>query len=102
MKEYSELMTNWHQRYPHLRAPTRHAIDTLNNYVKTGNILDGFIVAMLANDLKKAVERADNENINTIPSLVVYMKYELPPISWGHYDNIDDWQERIRINSNDT
>lgn len=97
MKTYERLMKDWHEKYPHLQPPTRYAIEAINRYIMHGDIQGSFITAVLANDLKNAVSNADNENINTIPALVVYLTWNVPAYAWGDYDNLDDYRARLRI-----
>jgi hypothetical protein len=51
---------------------------------------------VLANDLQNAVSRADNQNINTLPGLVVYCTNYIPMQAWGSYENIDEWLDKKR------
>jgi len=95
MKTYEELMINWHQKYPHLRPPTRYAIEAINRYAEHGLMPGSFITSVLASDLKNAVYNADNENINTLPALIAYLRWNVPAICWGSYDKIDSYRDRM-------
>ena len=70
------------------------AIDMyLNNYLPPGD----FLTAVICNDLKGAVGRADDFNIRNIPAIVAYFYNEAPSISWGSKEKMKAWLENENI-----
>lgn len=63
------LLLYWHRRIP------------------TG----GFLEAVLANDLREAVGRADSVNIRCIPGIVRFITQQLPAESWGSRKAVEAW-----------
>ena len=58
-----------------------------DNRIATG----GFLRAVLANDLNGAIFRADDESLGAIPSLVRWIREELPIESWGTVERVNLW-----------
>ena len=50
-----------------------------------------FLQAVIANDLREAVFRADDENIELIPVYVMFLHLEAPASSWGSHEAYDEW-----------
>ena len=70
-----------------------HMVDPINLYVNQGVLLSGFLEAIICNNLKGAVGRADDENIKNIPAFVDYFYNKAPSICWGSYEKMIIWQK---------
>jgi hypothetical protein len=55
-----------------------------------------FVRAILCNDLKGAVGRADIFNMKAIPAIVSYCYNVIPAASWGSEAKMEAWLERYR------
>ncbi len=50
-----------------------------------------FLEAVLNNDLKEAINRADDINRNRIHSYIAWLYNEVPSGSWGYENAVSDW-----------
>lgn len=73
-------------------------IESLRAYMWTGRPTGGFLRAVLENDLKQTVMRADHENIHAIPAIVAIMYNELPAQAQGNAERVDMWIQRGGVN----
>ncbi|MGD8305123.1 MAG: hypothetical protein PVF17_00585 [Ignavibacteria bacterium] len=64
---------------------------SLRNYLNFGTKPGSFLTALLANDLKNAVTKADDENILLIREYVRWLIFNAPDESWGTYDKVNAW-----------
>jgi hypothetical protein len=60
----------------HLRA-------SIDAYVKDGRETGGFLRAVLENDLREAIGRADHVNVWLLPHIVSYLYNRVPSHVWG-------------------
>lgn len=51
----------------------------------------GFVAAVLSNDLKNAVGRADGRNRECIPDIVSHLYNNVPATCWGSVENYKAW-----------
>ena len=65
--------------------------ESLENYLMHGLEPGGFLTAVLANDLFRAVGRADHWNKTNIHHIVVEINRVMPAMSFGSYDHVKDW-----------
>lgn len=56
-----------------------------------------FGMAIITNDLKQAVMRADHININHIPQIVQWFYNYAPAQCWGSVENAENWKGRCTI-----
>lgn len=66
-------------------------LDALNGYIEHGYQVGHFLRAVLENDLKGAVDRADDVNIKVLPAYVVYLYNEAPAGCWGSKERVQNW-----------
>jgi hypothetical protein len=66
---------------------------SLDRYVLSGCPVGGFLTAVLSNDLKAAVSRADEENYALLHSIVAYCYCRLPSICWGSPTKYTNWMK---------
>ncbi len=53
-----------------------------------------FLTAVIDNDLKEAVAKADDVNVKNIPAFVAYLYHEADPDCWGTPERRKAWLER--------
>jgi len=63
----------------------------LKRYTRQGIKPGDFLCAVIRNDLRGAVERADDEMIHVIPAIVEYLYNHAPIGCWGHPGAIETW-----------
>ena len=74
------------------RVPDR-MMASLRGYIKHGHPVGGFLFAVLTNNLKEAVGRADSENLANLPAYVGYLYNEAPAACWGSEAKVKAWLE---------
>lgn len=81
---------------PDSRLCPPHIRESIDAYVKDGRQTGSFLEAVLANDLKEAIGRADEDNLDALPHIVCYLYNEVPSIAWGspkkvsaHFDRME-------------
>jgi hypothetical protein len=73
----------------------------LTRYVDNGIKPGGFLTAVISNDLREAVWRADGENLAKLPAYVAWLYNEAPKGCWGSRENMQRWMESFRENSDE-
>lgn len=68
-----------------------HMKSALSDYVEKGLPPGGFLTAVICNDLKEAVGRADSENLRNLPAFVRYFYNEAPSSCWGSTERLLAW-----------
>lgn len=68
-----------------------HMRDAVRRYVEDGIEPGGFLKAVLCNDLKGAVIRADNINKKNIVNWVHFVIWELPGLCQGSEEKYKNW-----------
>jgi len=63
-------------------------------HIERGRPCGHFTTAVLDNDLKEAVGRADDENIVVLPLIVSWLYNNAPSGCWGSREKRKDWQLR--------
>lgn len=59
----------------------------VNDHIKPGD----FLCAIICNDLKEAVGKADEENMANLPAFVAYFYNETPFNCWGSKERLEAW-----------
>lgn len=70
-----------------------HMMKAINEYVKHGKPLGGFLRAVFANDLRRAICKADEDNAPILKTYVAYVHWEIPDCCHGSYEAIDQWMK---------
>ena len=65
----------------------------LKRYVEQRVLPGDFLTAVLENDLREAVGRADDENMANLPAYVGYCHNEIPSTCWGSPEKVRAWLE---------
>jgi hypothetical protein len=71
-------------------APPK-VVDAIKRYVDSRLPPGGFVTAVLANDLRESLVRADHINRHYIREIVTYCWNEIPASCWGSYEKVDMW-----------
>jgi hypothetical protein len=71
-----------------------HCQNGLRSYVLNGNIPGGFLQAVICNNLKEAVSRADDVNVKVLPNYVMFLYNYVPDTCWGSSEAMKAWKER--------
>ena len=66
-------------------------MESLRHYIDQGIAPGDFLSAVLKNDLKEAVGRADLENMQNLPAYVGYLYNEAPALCWGSPELFNGW-----------
>jgi hypothetical protein len=78
--------------YPHLRERVpEHTAGAIDAFIATGQPVGGFVNAVLTNDLFRAFDRADPENIAHMQDIVTYVYNEAPMGCYGNQETVDAW-----------
>lgn len=70
---------------PHMMAAMKH-------YVATGQVSSDFLIAVIENDLKRAVQHADDHNKHIIYLYVMWFYNRAPMACWGRRIVDIKWQ----------
>jgi hypothetical protein len=70
---------------PHMMAAMKH-------YVATGQVSSDFLISVIENDLKKAVQHADDRNKHIIYLYVMWFYSRAPMVCWGSPMNRIMWK----------
>ena len=61
-------------------------------WVRYGNRPDHFLLSILTNNLKLAVDYADDTNITKLVAWVHFCYWHLPSLCWGSIERVDNWK----------
>lgn len=85
MQENAELKNaNWSLIPEHCR-------EGLERYIREGVETGSFLMAVLENDLRRAVECADFVNRQTLPGYVMFLNNYAPSGCWGSPQKVGRW-----------
>jgi hypothetical protein len=68
-----------------------HMHDGYIRYLLAGIEPGGFLVAVLANDLRAAVQRADPINQHALAAHIDFLCTAAPAAAWGSYAHVQGW-----------
>jgi len=80
-------MTNIHD-YSKISPTT---MGGLKRYIENRIEGGGFLTAVLSNNLKEAIGRADNWNLETLLIIVCWLYNEAPSDCWGSPEKVSAW-----------
>lgn len=69
-------------------------VDAIQGYIRHGWHPGDFLSAVIGNDLKEAVTRADDDNLRNLPAFVAYFYNEAPAACWGSPEKQREWLAR--------
>lgn len=70
-----------------------HCQGGLRRYIEEGCQTGDFLYAVLTNNLRRAVEKADDVNRAAIASYVVFLFNAAPSQCWGSAKRVEEWIE---------
>jgi len=68
-----------------------HMIVALRRYIDEHCPVEGFLTAVLSNNLREACRRADEENLANLPAFVAYLYNAAPGDCWGSPEKVEEW-----------
>lgn len=68
----------------------------IERYVQAGIPPGDFLTAVICNDLREAVGRADDINLKNLPAYVAYFHNEVPGLAWGSKEKMQAWMAARR------
>lgn len=71
-----------------------HLSEGLDLHVLHGLPTGSFLRAVLTNDLREALARADDKALAALPAIVGWLYNEAPAGCWGSAEKADRWQHR--------
>lgn len=71
-------------------------ISSLLEYALRGRPTGGFLRAVLSNNLRETIARADHENLAVLKEIVTFVYMELPEPCWGSDERVTAWLERFQ------
>jgi len=69
--------------------------DAIKLYLERGIEPGDFLSAVICNDLREAVGRADDVNIYNLPAYVNFFYNHAPHGCWGSPENMKAWMEKF-------
>ena len=75
-----ETIEYYTDKYPAIPVST---IEAIINYIQNGYIPGGFVTAVLQNNLKEAIGRADQFNQQCLRDIVMFICWEIPANTHG-------------------
>ena len=84
-------MEDMREKYP--TAPI-HILDSIRRYADDHIPTGGFLTAVLTNDLREALGRADTSSQIGLFDIVRYCHWEIPGNCWGSPEKVEAWLER--------
>ena len=71
-------------------------------YAAHGILPGGFLRCIIQNDLRGAVQEADDENVHLLAAYVSFFHNELPAPCWGSNEKMRLWHESFKEIASDT
>lgn len=68
-----------------------HMMSILKRYIFKGVAPGSFLTSVIENDLEKAVNRADDYNLQAIPAFVFLLYNYCPADCWGSREQMNKW-----------
>ena len=72
-------------------AVPEHLHEGLIEYLAARRPTGGFLQAVLANDLRGAVGRADEQSGPALPNIIMFLVNHAPASSWGTQEQVRTW-----------
>lgn len=69
----------------------REILEGINRFVLRHQRVGHFLMAVLKNDLRQALARADSDNATILLQIVSYCHNEIPGICWGSPQKVEAW-----------
>jgi hypothetical protein len=69
-------------------------LDAIRRYIDDRIPPGSFLTAVICNDLREAVGRADDDNLAHLPAFIGYFYNEAPSRCWGSEEKMQAWLEQ--------
>lgn len=83
-------------KFRHFSIPD-HMLRAIQRYIERGLPPGHFLAAVIDNNLREAISRADDENMNNLPAYVAYFYNKAPSACWGSSQKREAWVARLRF-----
>jgi hypothetical protein len=80
-------------RFNQFYIPDR-MMGAIRRYIEHGIVPGEFLCAVIQNDLRETVGRADEENIANLPAYVAYFYNEAPSLCYGSPNAMRKWVKK--------
>ena len=70
-----------------------YMLRAVNRYILNGDTPGDFLTAVITNDLREAIARADDHNQVNLPAYIAYLHNEAPGQCWGSPEKMTAWIE---------
>ena len=67
----------------------------IDRWIEAGIPPGHFLAAVICNDLRDAIARADAENLANLPAYIGYFHNEAPSACWGSPKKFAEWARRF-------
>jgi hypothetical protein len=91
--EKAHLKEKLQKGFDTYKLPT-HTESSLESYILQGIPTGGFLQAVLSNNLREAVSRADDQNQRALVNIVKFLYNHAPSACWGSEGYYRDWIKR--------
>lgn len=85
-----EAEVGWRGKLRHHKVP-EHLHDGLVNYLAHHKHTGQCLMAILANDLRGTIERADEATRDGLLQIVSFLTWDAPAIAWGTPAKVQGW-----------
>lgn len=68
-----------------------HTMEDLHAYIEQRCPVGEFLYAVLSNNLKESIARADPKNMQNIPAIVGFIYNYAPEQCWGSEEKVKEW-----------
>lgn len=79
-----------------------HFRESLDAWVADARPTGDFLCAVLENNLKEAIGRADENALAALPHIVAFLYNDAPSSSWGSPANVAEWGGLVRASVGQT
>ena len=69
----------------------------IENYIDHHKPTGGFLEAIISNQLREALGRADPENLKNIQAFIAFFIWEAPSTCWGSPTEYKDWTTSVLV-----
>ncbi len=79
------------------KVPATHMVKGVRNWIEEGKIgADSFLWALITNDFRMVVGKADDINSHLLREWAQFLTWELPSLSWGSVEKAKAWMRAHR------
>ncbi len=79
------------------KIPAQHMAGAVKRYIENGIAPGGFMTAIITNDLRGAIMRADSTNSSVIKEWIWWFQEHAPAACWGSEEKMESWPTLLRV-----